>query len=420
MRIGFAGIGKLGLPCAVAVAAKGHDVMGYDINPCAMSKTAPAYLETGPDGVSPFAPELARSTIRFGSLAEVVEHAEILFVAVQTPHDPRYEGITRIPPERVDFDYTHLKEAMRQISALVSAPKIVVIISTVLPGTVAREIRPLLSPHIKLCYNPFFIAMGTCMRDFLEPEFVLLGQDDPGAARTVEAFYKTVVSAPVYRTTVENAELIKVAYNTFIGMKIVFANTLMEICAGTPGTDVDAVVGGLKMAHRRLISPAYMEGGMGDGGGCHPRDNIAMSWLARKLELSHDWFDSLMTARERQTEFLADLMGRFDLPKAILGYAYKPGTNLTYGSAALLLKNILVERGHKVLLRDPHVDGGGIDLRDLAPHVFLIGARHPELVAASYPAGSVVIDPWRCFQPEQRDVTWLPVGAPDRFRPAEG
>jgi len=98
-----------------------------------------------------------------------------------------------------------------------------------------------------------------------------------------------------------NAELIKVAYNTYIGMKIAFANTLMEICHKMGNIDVDQVTGALTFASRRLMSGAYLTGGMGDGGGCHPRDNIALSWLAQRLDLSFDWFASVMGAREKQT-----------------------------------------------------------------------------------------------------------------------
>ena len=99
----------------------------------------------------------------------------------------------------------------------------------------------------------------------------------------------------------ENAEAIKVAYNTYISMKIAYANTWMEICHKIPGTDVDQVTGALELATTRIMSPKYLTGGMGDGGGCHPRDNIALSWLARELDLSYDFFEHLMIARERQT-----------------------------------------------------------------------------------------------------------------------
>lgn len=413
MKIGFVGLGKLGLPCAVAIAEKGHEVMGYDVNPALMNKSPRPYLETGPDGRSEFNPRLARSAIRFGSLEQVAEHSEILFVAVQTPHKPEYEGITRLTERREDFGYDHLVSAVRALVPAIRKDTAVVIVSTVLPGTVRERVLPVVqqNPHIKLCYNPYFIAMGTTMRDFLYPEFVLFGIHDAAAGEKAKRFYRTITDAPFYCTSIENAELIKVAYNTFIGMKVVFANVLMEICHKTPGTSVDAVTDALKLGSRRIISGSYFSGGMGDGGGCHPRDNIAMSWLARKLGLSFNWFDQLMLAREKQTEWLADLMCAYDLPKAILGYSYKPETNITVGSPALLLKNILDERGVDVQLRDPHADGPEVPALPHEPMVFLIGARHPEFTNYRFPKGSVVIDPWRYLTPPS-GVTYIPVGNP--------
>lgn len=409
MRVGFIGLGSLGLPCAVAMATRGHDVMGNDIVAGLLNRNPRPYQEAGPDGAGPFAPFLERSSLRFGTLEEVVEHGELLFVAVQTPHDPRYEGVTRLPSERRDFDYRYLVRAIEEISARATKPTTVAVVSTVLPGTMRRLVLPAAGPRLRLCYNPFFIAMGTAMRDFLHPEFVLLGVDDPASGTLLESFYAGVTDAPIRRMSIESAELTKVAYNTYIGMKIAFANTLMEICHKTPGANIDDVTGALGSAHHRLISPRYLDGGMGDGGACHPRDNIAMSWLAQRLALSHDMFEGLMTARERQTEWLADLMCAHDLPKAIIGYSYKAGTGRITGSPALLLKAILEERGFRPLMYDPHADEADCDLSKLPPHVILIGAKHPEFVSLRFAAGSVVIDPWR-YLPAHDGVRLVPVG----------
>jgi UDPglucose 6-dehydrogenase len=410
MKIGFVGLGKLGFPCALAASIRGHDVMGYDIDPAVMNNDPKPYNETGEDGYTSINTLLDRSNIRFGTLPEVLRHSELVFVAVQTPHDARYEGITRLPEERVDFDYRYLISAMRSISEAVREPKIIVIISTVLPGTIRREILPHLSPLVKICYNPFFIAMGTTMRDYLDPEFVLLGVHDLDSANTVEAYYATLVNAKVYRTSIENAELIKVAYNTFIGMKVIYANVMMEICQNMPGTDVDQVMHAIKLSTRRLISTAYLDGGMGDGGGCHPRDNIAMSWLAKKLNLSFDWFESIMSAREAQAAWLAQLMEHYALPKGLVGYAFKADTNLCVGSAALLVESILRESGHDVFKYDPLVEGKARDLTALEPHVFLLGAKHSQFEDLRLPRGSVLLDPWRFVKFAGEDVTIVPIG----------
>jgi UDPglucose 6-dehydrogenase len=404
MRVGFLGLGKLGLPCALAVDMKGHDVMGYDINPNVLQKEHVAYKEAGPNGESSIAPILKASQLRFAKdVTELVRHSEIIFVPIQTPHEERYEGVTRLPSERRDFIYQWLISGLRDLAEKIAAigeDRIVVVISTVLPGTMRKHIFPVLNKHVKICYNPFFIGMGSTMRDFLYPELVLLGVHDESVARRVEEFYTTILDAPVYRTSIENAEAIKVAYNTYISMKIAFANTWMEICHKIPGTDVDEVTGALALATRRIISPMYLTGGMGDGGGCHPRDNIALSWLARQLDLSYDFFEALMIARERQTEWLAELMESHDpcggtrMLKVILGKSFKPETNITTGSPAILLKNLLEERGHSVEMYDPYVDAG-LPVPRYPASVFLIGTKHPDFIDFPFPKDSVVIDPWR-------------------------
>ena len=419
MRVGVVGLGKLGTPVALALALKGHDVMGYDIDPARMQKETFPHREQGPDGEPSIEPLLRESSLRFGSLAEVVEHAEIVFVAVQTPHEPLYEGVTRLPEARVDFDYRFLRGAVGDVSSAIAElgqDRIVIVISTVLPGTVRREILPLVNDHVKLCYNPFFIAMGTTIRDFLNPEFVLFGQSDPEAAAKARELYATLHDRPLYETSIENAELIKVAYNTYITMKVCFANVLMEICHKVEGCDVDGVADALALGTQRLLSPAYMRGGMGDGGGCHPRDNIALSWLARELDLSYDWFEGVMLARERQTDWLADLVEEHHRARGyphtrvgIYGRAFKAGTNLTVGSPATLLANLLRERGFEVEQYDPHVDDGPCPFSE--PAVYVVATRHDEFARPDwpFPAGSAVVDPWR-FVPHRDDVEVVHVG----------
>jgi UDPglucose 6-dehydrogenase len=340
--VGFIGLGKLGLPVALAVEAAGHEVWGFDNGHGVMdmiSKRGPLpYREEGADEL------LSKNQINLDLPEVIAKRCDLIFVAVQTPHQPEYEGITRLPETRADFDYDHLETAVLSVWGS-EAP--VVVISTVLPGTMER-----LHFDLDVLYNPFFIAMGSTIPDFRSPEFVLIGTDQvhPGL---LQEFYSTIHDRPTFVTTVKTAELTKVAYNTFIGLKIAFANTMMEICEKT-GADVDDLVDALSLATERVISPAYLRGGMGDGGGCHPRDNIALSWLAREIGLSYDLFDALMVCRERQTEWLADLIG--DGPVEVQGKAYKPSTNLTVGSPAVLLGSILSERGIPFTHTDPYLE----------------------------------------------------------------
>jgi UDPglucose 6-dehydrogenase len=406
MNIGFIGLGKLGLPCALAVESRGHKVVGYD-----PSKQVKDIIDTKKLQYQEiWAQEyLDKSKIEIKSVENVVGESDIIFVPIQTPHGEKFEGTTRIPDEREDFDYTFLKEGIKNLSDEIwhqQSKKVVIIISTVLPGTIRREIKPIIetNPYFKLCYNPFFIAMGTTMRDFLSPEIVLFGVDDDWAAKKAKKFYRTLHHSPFYDTTIENAELIKVIYNTFISTKIAFVNTVMEMCHHLPNTNVDDVTNALKMCDDRIISYKYLSGGMGDGGGCHPRDNIALSWLSDKLGLSFNWFDNIMKQRENQTDWLCDLIEETSFkykgcadgyPILILGKSFKPETNLTVGSPSILLKNLLEERGHKqVSMWDPYVDTHKL-FTGKEPMIYFIGTKHPDFTTYLYNQGSIIIDPWR-------------------------
>ena len=416
MNVGFMGLGKLGLPCALAVEMRGHKVIGYDPSPSVKeildTKKLP-YKEIWAQDY------LDKSNIKIKSVKELVEHSDIVFVPIQTPHGEKFEGTTRIPDDREDFDYSYLIDGLTELDYELFQQKkemTVIVISTVLPGTIRRDIKPLLSEYTKLCYNPFFIAMGTTMEDFLRPEIILFGVDDEKAAKKAKKFYRTINHAPFYETTIENAELIKVAYNTFIGTKIAYVNTLMEMCHHLPNTNVDEVMNALKMCNKRIISDKYLSGGMGDGGGCHPRDNIALSWLSDELGLRFNWFDNIMKQREVQTEWLVDMIEKESngLPITILGKSFKPQTNITTGSPSILLFNILRERGLSATMYDPYIDEPFGDWQDMSeydglPQCYFIGTKHEDFVNFPFDDESIIIDPWR-FIPDKEGCKVIRIG----------
>lgn len=417
MKLGFIGTGKLGLPVSLMYASMGHDMYCYDTNQALyVEGVNPAdHLveeERDPENRGSLREWIHGKPIQYKwtTLEEIASTCDIVFVAVQTPHDTRYEGSTRLPEERVDFEYTYLRNALESLSGVCKRDLPTVIISTVLPGTIRREIVPSLSPHIRLCYNPYFIAMGTVAFDCLHPEFILLGNHDEDTSRLVTDFYATICDAPVFSTSIENAELIKVTYNTIITTKTVIGNTIMELCSKLPNTNCDVVVDALSLATRRIMSPAYYRGGMGDGGGCHPRDNIALSWLSRTCGLKYDLYESIMIARERQCEFLADTIvhsvEKTQLPVCLLGKAFKPNTGITTGSSAVLLSGLLEERKISHTVHDPLI--ANTDPLPTTPHVFFISCAHTLFHTYSLPIGSVVIDPHRAYSSLSTD--YIPLG----------
>lgn len=362
MKIGFIGLGKLGLPIAQTLVKLGHDVFGYDV--------APVDFPVEP------------------SIESVLEKSEIVFVAVQTPHAPEHEGVTRIR-STADFDYSYLVGVLDQINAKAQKPVIVSIISTVSPGTFASIIR-IDNPNVAYCYNPFFIAMGTVVEDFLNPEFVLIG----GSSDKLKDLYRSIHGKPILEMSIASAEIVKMAYNTFIGMKIVFANNLMELC-DVFGGNVNDVTGAIKKATDRIVSPRYLDAGMGDGGGCHPRDNIVLSHLAKRHYLSIDISGFMMKAREAQAEWIVDKCLIYGMPVCVLGLEFKPETDITTGSPAVLCLNILKEKGADLV-------SGGIA-------VYLIGCKHERFKDREFPVGSVVIDPHR-YIPDQWGVKVIRLG----------
>lgn len=407
MNIGWLGLGRLGLPCALVLADRGHDVVGLDAVEAVNKAVDTCDLDSLPY-VEPGVPDLLAKAdsgstvfrVAF-SLREVVGHAEVLFVAVQTPHAPEYDGTIPMPEQTRDFEYGYLVQAVREVVQTADAldrDLTLVIVSTVLPGTTDRLIRPLLSRRIRLVYSPQFIAMGTTLHDFANPEFLLLGSDDHTAAARVAEVFQVVHAAPPMVCSIADAEMAKVAYNTFISLKIVWANHLAALCDAT-GADADAVVDVLSRATRRVISPAYLRPGMGDGGACHPRDLIALADLERRAGLEVILFHALALTRDEQSLALAQLVqcwvDQTGLPVVLLGLAYKPGVPLTDGSPAQLLRHHLeVALGLEVDAHDPHVHGQWHKLDKLRPSVFVISTNHPEFWGLTFPRGSVVIDPW--------------------------
>jgi len=408
VRIGWLGLGRLGLPCALVLADRGHDVVGLDIADGVMDQLQFAdadplrlpYLEPGAEALLKKAIAGEISFQAAGGLQDLVDRSDVLFIAVQTPHAPEYDGTVPVPAETRDFEYGYLVQAVREVARAADTldrDLVLVIVSTVLPGTTDRLIRPLLSRRISLVYSPQFIAMGTTIHDFANPEFLLLGSDDHTAAALVAQVFQKVHTATPMVCSITDAEMAKVAYNTFISMKIVWANHLGALCDAT-GADADAVVDVLERASVRVTSAAYLRPGMGDGGACHPRDLIALADLERRAGLDVSLFHGLALTRDEQSLALARLIKHWSdqtgLPVALLGLTYKPGVPLTDGSPAQLLRHHLeVVLGLETEVHDPYTRRA-LALKLTHPKVFVISTNHLEFRGQEFPRGSVVIDPW--------------------------
>ncbi len=379
INVGWIGLGKLGAPCAAALAYHGnHALWGYDVR-----------------GVDPG--DYDWSDLPPINLCVDINHVvrctnDIVYVAVQTPHSPEYGGETPTPIAPREFEYAYLINAVRAVCDAAERQRkhiTLVVVSTVLPGTFDRYLRPLLNQYVTPIYHPFFIAMGTVVEDFTRPEMRIFGADDPLVVERVHEIYAPLNSAPAPTMSIASAELTKVAYNTFISMKIIYANLMAEMCDVT-GADVDDVTGSLASATDRILSPRYLSAGMGDGGACHPRDNVALSALAQRFNLSSDLMGFLNEARDRQAQRFAELIIHWHLlarlPVALLGRSYKPNVTLTDGSPALLLAYYLDQE-----ISFTHHEFE-CDYRN--PQIYFVATKHDEYTQVKFPAGSVVIDPF--------------------------
>jgi len=416
-NIGFIGLGKLGLPCAAAMSVQTKKkVFGFDINKSVKeyvsSKRVPYQEEFANENL-----ETARIEI-CDSIHEVIKNSNIVFIAVQTPHEREFEGITPTPEVTQDFDYSFLESVFDEISSSLKSDLDkeihLVVISTVLPGTMRSRILPKIKSfggRVKFSYNPYFIAMGTTITDFLNPEFILIGSDNENSGKELEEFYRSFLTAPVRVMQIESAELTKVAYNTFIGFKIVFANTIAEI-VDKKGGNSDEVTDALSMATTRLMSPKYLKAGMADGGGCHPRDQIAMSHLAKTAGLSVDPFAWLARARDSQTHNQALLIKnyheKYGLPVVLLGEAYKKNVNLTIGSPSKLLSEYLHELRIVHKIYDPWVRPD--EVFNFGKCVYFLATNHDAFLGLDFPSGSICIDPWGNMVKLRDDITLVRPG----------
>lgn len=395
MKIGFIGLGKLGLPCAEVMGVK-YDVTGYDIYP-----RNSAYIKIS------------------DNLRGAVTGKDIVFVAVQTPHDPNYDGskpITHLPNK--DFDYTTVKDVLNQINAWATPNQLVVLISTVLPGTVRRELEPCIT-NARFIYNPYLIAMGTVGWDMVNPEMVIVGTrdgDETTDARTLIDFYRPLMqNDPRYVVgTWDEAESIKIFYNTFISTKIGLVNMIQDVAVKNGNINVDVVTSALAASTTRIMSSKYMTAGMGDAGPCHPRDNIALRWLAEHLQLGYDIFDTVMSAREQQAKNLARYLKRLqkdvNLPIFILGKAYKPDVDYEDGSYSLLIGHYLETMQAKYYYIDPLTGDdppfAGVPVIAFLAHNRQVtygyaGDQPEQELYVDLEPGSVIVDPWRQYRTQK-------------------
>jgi len=391
-KIGFIGIGKLGLDCAEVMAEK-HEVRGYDIYP----RTS--------------------DLVKVCDIDELVNESEWIFIAVPTPHAEGYDGsVPSSHMEPRDFGHDAVIDAIQKINTHARGSKKVVLISTVLPGTTRKHFEPLLDPKHQFLYNPYLIAMGSVKWDMVNPEMIMIGTEDGdwnGIAGELRDLYDTVMqNDPRYEIgTWDECEAVKIFYNTFISAKVGLVNMIQDFAMKIGNINVDVVTTALARSTMRIMGPKYMTAGMGDAGACHPRDNIALRWLAKEYDIGYDLFDTVMHAREIQARNLAQFLishaRQHALGIVIHGKAYKPDVPYCIGSYSTLVGHYVKEAGFEVRYIDPLADDPTDVVTDLTGPAVILWA-HDRKITYEYtgdqpetepycviPQGSIIVDPWR-------------------------
>ena len=405
-KIGFIGLGKLGLDCA-EVFAEHYDVRGYDIYP----RTS--------------------DSVKVCTIEETVDQSEWIFIAVPTPHAEGYDGsVPSSHMEPCDFGHDAVKDALVQINKYAQSPKKVVLISTVLPGTTRRHFATLLNRQHQFLYNPYLIAMGSVKWDMVNPEMVMIGTEtgDPKEMQELVDIYRVMMANnPRYVTgTWDECEAIKIFYNTFISAKVGLVNMIQDFALRIGNINVDVVTDALAQSTMRIMGPKYMTAGMGDAGACHPRDNIALRWLAEEYDIGYDLFDTIMHAREIQAENLANFLieqkANSDMPIVIHGKAYKPDVPYCIGSYSTLIGHYLEQQCQEYYYVDPLADNSERVIESLGrPAVVLMahnrhitygytGESAQDHFYCEIESGSVIVDPWRKLPKDMSGMTVIHYG----------
>ena len=408
-NIGFIGIGKLGMDCAEVMAEK-FTVRGYDIYP----RTS--------------------DLIKVCDIEELINESEWIFVAVPTPHAEGYDGSvpsSHMEPE--DFGHGAVIDAINKINQYATTSKKVVLISTVLPGTTRKHFVPLLDAKHQFLYNPYLIAMGSVKWDMVNPEMIMIGTEDGNpnalAGELVDIYNQVMQNSPRYEIgTWDECEAIKIFYNTFISAKIGLVNMIQDFAMKIGNINVDVVTDALARSTMRIMGPKYMTAGMGDAGACHPRDNIALRWLAQEYDIGYDLFDTVMHAREIQAEnlakFLVDEAKARGMSVVIHGKAYKPNVPYCIGSYSTLVGHYIKQLGFNVRYVDPLADDPVEVVSELIGPCVVLWAHNSSITydytgtvhqAETEPyckihPGTVIVDPWRTLPQDMPDIKVIHYG----------
>lgn len=358
MDISVIGLGKLGLCTAACFASAGHTVYGYDTRNFIRDELSMYRCPIDEPGLADLLVRARPNLKIVDSVAVAVGSSDVTLIIVPTPSFPNGR-----------FTNEFVCNALMTLSTPLAAKDgfhVVAVVSTVMPGSSESEFIPLLERLTgKRCctdfgfvYNPEFIALGSVIKDFLNPDMVLIGGGDRKSRMIMKSLYETTCnSSPHYALmTPINAEITKLSLNCYVTMKISFANGLASLCEKVPGADLDIITGAIGSDSR--VGSKCLKGGLGFGGPCFPRDNQAFQAFADELGEDAVLSKAVVAINERIPKRIFNIINKSVRPPAkvaILGLSYKAGTSILEESQSIVLAKLLKDSGFDVALYDPKV-----------------------------------------------------------------
>lgn len=356
LKVSVVGLGKLGYPLAACIAAKRHRVIGVDLDPVTVDLVNSRRSPVHEPGVKELLSGSGEGIRAIRDPRGAVLDSDITLIVVPTPS-----------VDDGTFSNQYVLKACEDIAhgmADKSTYHLVALVSTVMPGSTGGEIQRKLEQVSRkscgegfgLCYVPSFVALGSVVRDFLRPDYLLIGESDARSGDLLECLYKSICEndPPVARMNLVNAELTKLATNAFVSTKITFGNMLAQVCERLIGAHVDVVTSALGLDSR--VGEKYLKGGLGYGGPCLVRDSVALSALGSSIGARAQLAEATDQANRKEVDRLVTLIKSKrtqDGTVGILGLSYKPGTDVIDSSQGLLLAQALVVEGIPVVAYDP-------------------------------------------------------------------
>jgi len=357
MKLSVFGLGYVGCVSAACFAKAGHEVVGVDVNQVKVD-----IINGGRSPiVEPGIEELIREAVGAGRLrattdaAEAVAGADVSLVCIGTPSNPNGS-----------LNLTYIKRACQQIGEAIAARTrfhIVVMRSTMLPGTIEQTVIPTLEVYsgkragrdFGVAINPEFLREGTSLADFNNPPFTLIGADDEDTAGLLARLYAGI-DAPLLTVRVKEAEMVKYACNTFHALKVTFANEIGNVCKAM-NVDSHKVMEVFCKDTKLNLSPYYLKPGFAFGGSCLPKDLRAITYKAKELDVDVPVLSAILASNRRQVERVVEAVletGRKRV--AVLGLSFKSGTDDLRESPMVALIETLIGKGMKLAIYDRDVE----------------------------------------------------------------